>query len=205
MYPRHPHLLILTHSRDRPVDAAAREREITEKMEKAKLAASAARQNTNSRPASRQGSRQGSRAGSPTRSPAVKPVGLGLNTGDNAADAAPGTPSVPGTPNNPKILPRSSGAGPSGRGGGPGGGFGHGRAPSEGGWRRGGAANRDRDQPASSNAGNTNNTGGEDSRPSKPSGGTNNGGSGMERRASTVRPSFSFANAAAGATTSTNK
>ncbi|KAG8795246.1 hypothetical protein FRC16_010160, partial [Serendipita sp. 398] len=62
----------------KPVDAAAREREITEKMERARLASTPLQGTTSlgSRPSSRPTSRTGSRAGSPTRSP--RTTGLGL-------------------------------------------------------------------------------------------------------------------------------
>lgn len=164
-------------------------------MERTRLAA---QQNSSAfnGPSSRQGSRQGSRAGSPTRSP--KPTALGLGGMNNPDSTAP-----------PKILSR--GGGPpsrpsgyggrdggrdsgrdSGRDGGRGGHGGHGRTPSvtmspkrneggdepEGAWRRG------------SSAGNTNNNTG-----SGPGAEPGNG-TGIERRSSAVRPSFSFAHAA---------
>ncbi|CAG7851942.1 SubName: Full=Uncharacterized protein {ECO:0000313/EMBL:CCA66644.1} [Serendipita indica DSM 11827] len=158
----------------RPVDAAAREREITEKMERAKLTSTPLQSNATlgSRPTSRQGSRAGSRQGSPTRSP--RSSGLGLGGMNN-----------PSTPNAPKILPRSSGNAPMGRPGG------HGRAPSvtmspkrgpssAGEWRR------DSTGPGLSSS-QTNSEA-----PPTPTGPL------VERKQSIVRPSFSFANAAGG-------
>ncbi|KAG8832561.1 hypothetical protein FRC17_001124 [Serendipita sp. 399] len=160
----------------KPVDAAAREREITEKMERVRLASTPLQGTTSlgSRPSSRPTSRTGSRAGSPTRSPRTTGLGLG------------GMTNTPTTPSTPKILTRSTGPGTPGRSGN------HGRAPSfntrggeqTGEWRRGTGP------PASSTTSSGTST--TDTPNPAPS------STAPQRRASIIRPSVSFASAAGG-------
>ncbi|KIM27478.1 hypothetical protein M408DRAFT_329937 [Serendipita vermifera MAFF 305830] len=165
----------------KPVDAAAREREITEKMERTKLTSSTAARG--SRPPSRSGSRQGSRAGSPT--PRSPPKGTALGLG-GMGQSGPNSP-APGTP---KILARPTGVPPAGR---------HNRAPSatmspkrggddgdRGVWRR--DTSNASTAPAAAASSNNTNAANAPASPVAP----------PERRASTIRPSFSFANAAGG-------
>jgi hypothetical protein len=167
-------------------------------MERAKLASSTPVRGTFSGSSSHQGSRQGSRAGSPTRSPA-KGTALGLG---GMTQSGPGSPA----PSTPKILTRPSGVPPAGR---------HNRVPSVtmspkrggggGGDEGGGGWRRDISNAAGSSSSNNNNNNNSNSNANttsataSPAGGSGTGTlGGLERRASTVRPSFSFANAAGG-------
>jgi len=162
-------------------------------MERTKLASSTPVRDTFSGSSSHQGSRQGSRAGSPTRSPS-KGTALGLG---GMTQSGPGSPA----PTTPKILTRPSGVPPVGR---------HNRAPSVtmspkrgggdeggGGWRRD-ISNAAGPSSSTTNS-NSNRNANTTSATASPAGGSGSRTlGGLERKASTVRPSFSFANAAGG-------
>lgn len=158
-------------------------------MERAKLTATPQQTTSSlafSRSSSRAGSRQGSRAGSPTRSPRPSALGLG-GMGSNAP--------TPTSPVPPKILSRQ-GSGPQG---GRGGSFSHGRVGSvgmsprmtpsepEGNWRRGSAPTVNPTNNANASS-------------AGPAEGGSTSAATPERRPSTIRSNFSFANAAAGST-----
>ncbi|KAG8817627.1 hypothetical protein FRC19_011239 [Serendipita sp. 401] len=166
----------------KPVDAAAREREITEKMERARLASTPLQGTTSlgSRPSSRPTSRTGSRAGSPTRSPRTTGLGLG------------GMTNTPATPTTPKILTRPMGTGPPNRSGN------HGRTPSFN--TRGGesAGEWRRNMPPSSAS--TTSPGPSTTESPTPAPIS----TASERRASIVRPTLSFASAAGGSKVATS-